>query len=77
MEDKAVYVAPWSIVVDGEGRLWIRGDHRFSREPGGTRRARVAWSGESIVVDKDSMGDHNYERRSPRLEGSLPPVVLK
>lgn len=77
MEDETVYVVPWSIVADEEGRLWIRGNYRFSREPQGSSHVKVTRSGESVIVDKDSIGDHTYERSPLQRQSSMLPVVLK
>lgn len=77
MEDETVYIVPWLIVADEEGRLWIRGDYSFSREPQGTSHVKVTRSGESVIVDKDSIGDHTYKRCPLDRESSMLPVVLK
>lgn len=63
MEDETVFVVPWSITADVDGRLWINGEYSFSREPHGTLCVRITRSGNSILVDQDSIGDHTYERR--------------
>src|SRR5262249_55160711 len=77
MEGETVYVVAWSIVLDEEGRLWIRGDDSFSREPLGTSHVKVTRSGESVIVDKDSIGDHTYERHPFQRETSMLPVILQ
>lgn len=77
MEDETVYVVPWSILADEKGRLWIRGDYSFLREPGGTFHVKITRSGEAVIVDKGSIGDHTYERRPLPPGGSMLPVVLE
>ena len=76
LEDETVYVVPWSIVADDEGRLWIRGDFGFTRESAGTSHVRITRSGESVVVDRRTIGDHSYERRPVHAGGPMLPVVL-
>jgi hypothetical protein len=77
MEDESVYVVPWSIVADHEGRLWIQGDMDFRREPAGTSHVRITRSGENVFVEKDTIGDYTYQRYLVLPEGQMLPVVLR
>ena len=77
MEDETVYVVPWAIAADDEGRLWIRGDHTFSREPDGTSHVKITMCDESVVVERDTIGDHSYERHSIKPGNQMLPVILK
>lgn len=77
MEGETAYVVPWSIVADQEGRLWIYGDRPFSREPRGTSHVKISRSGDFVVVAKDSIGDHTYERRPVDPGDSMLPVSLR
>ena len=75
-ENETVYVVPGTILADASGRLWIQGDHSFTRDPAGTSHIKITRSGESILVDRGTIGEHTYQRRTEPPTGRMLPVIL-
>lgn len=71
------YTVPWSIVVDHEGKCWIRGDYAFTHRPTGTSRMHIkrTFYGFEVRASQGERYEQGYVSPEARLQMELLPVV--
>lgn len=76
---KCVYVVPWAMCVDSDGKLWIRDDYIFHEKEGGTCHMMISRHTDGyFVVYQRTIGNYKYVRESlPRVGCGFIPAVLE
>jgi len=77
MENETAYVVAWAIIADEQRRLWIRGDYSFTRQPQGTSHVKITRLTDHIEVDRNTIGNHDYQVQPVDPDRSILPVLLR
>lgn len=68
-EGQVVYVVPWAVKKDDEGRLWLKGRFTFDLAPFGTVCLAVVRKGAIWLVDSSTASDYaSYWESAPTVQ---------
>lgn len=68
-EGQVVYVVPWAVKKDDEGRLWLKGRFTFDLAPSGTVCLAVVRKGAIWLVDSSTASDYaSYWEPAPTIQ---------